>query len=418
MRICVITYTYPHVGEPWIYEPVESLRARGHEVRVIAARRGELDGMSPSRFPARITNDWLSRREKTRAMLRAPVRAAMHAPRAAALRHHAPFRELLARSVLPEIVRADVVLAHFGDVGATWLPVAAIARRPLAVFFHGYDATALPALKPDFYDALFASGAALLTNGPYLRSRLIAAGAPADRIHIVRLAAPPEVGELPSPELSAPRIITVARLMPKKGLDDAIVAFARAQWALNGAWRYEIIGQGELRDPLGALARDTGVGSLVDFRGVLPHEQALDAMREASIFVLASKVAPSGDTEGTPVAIIEAATLGLPVVATRHAGIPDLLPADAEARGFLVPEGDVQALSVAIATLASDERLRREWAARCRAHARGNFSAAAHLDALVGAMRDHARIPVLRAAHRAHDPAPAHIDTVPAAPHG
>ncbi|HET7564182.1 MAG TPA: glycosyltransferase, partial [Gemmatimonadaceae bacterium] len=345
MRICVITYTYPHVGEPWIYEPVESLRAMGHEVHVIAAQRGEVAGAAPARFPARITNDWLSRREKTLALARAPVRAVMRAPRAVALRHHAPVRELLARSVLPEIARADVVLAHFGDVGAAWLPVAAIARRPLAVFFHGYDATALPALKPGFYDALFASGAALLTNGPYLRSRLIAAGAPADRIHLVRLAAPPEVADLPAPRLSTRRIITVARLMPKKGIDDSITAFARAQWLLNGAWRYEIVGQGELRDVLGALAHDTGVESLVDFRGVLPHDQALDAMRDASIFVLASKVAPTGDTEGTPVAIIEAATLGLPVVATDHAGIPDLLPADAAARGFLVPEGDVQALS-------------------------------------------------------------------------
>lgn len=418
MRICVITYTYPHVGEPWIFEPVELLRAAGHEVQVIAAKRGELPGDRNARFPARITNDWLSRGEKTGALLRSPARAALHAPRAAALRHHAPFRELLARSVLPEIARADVVLAHFGDVGVTWLPVAAIARRPLAVFFHGYDATALPALKPGFYAPLFASGAAILTNGPYLHERLVAAGASAERIHIVRLAAPPGLIDQPDPALSAPRVITVARLTAKKGLDDSIAAFALAQRVLQERWRYEIIGQGELRDALGAQAREAGVASLVDFPGVRTHADTLDAMRGSSIFVLSSKVAPTGDTEGTPVAIIEAATLGLPVVATRHAGIPDLLPADAEARGFLVREGDVQALAAAITRLAADAGLRREWASRCRAHARANFSAAAHLDALITALRAHARVPVLRGARRAHDATPSRVGAVPIAPPG
>ena len=418
MRICVITHTYPHVGEPWIYEPVQWLRERGHEVHVIAAERGEVPNATSTDFRARITDGWLSHREKVRMLARAPGRAAARAPRAALLREHVPFRELLARSVLPEIDGADAVLVHFGDVGVTWLPVAAVARRPLAVFFHGYDATALPLVKPGFYTQLFASGAALLTNGPFLKSRLIAAGAPEERISIVRLAAPPELAEQPMPDLSAPRIVTIARLTAKKGIDDSIAAFAHAQSVLRREWRYEIIGQGELRDPLTDLAAVAGVAPLVDFRGVLSHSQALHALREASMFVLASKAAPSGDSEGTPVAVIEAATLGVPVVATRHAGIPDLLPPDAAERGFLVPEGDVHALSAAIARLAADVGLRRDWAGRCRAHACANFSAGAHLDALLSAVRDRARIPVLRGHGFARRALAARMGTAPAAPHG
>jgi colanic acid/amylovoran biosynthesis glycosyltransferase len=397
MNICVITHTYPHVGEPWIYEPVRWLSARGHRVRVVAAHRGEIPGVRADQYPARYTNGWLSRGEKMRAVARAPLRAAAQARRAIALRAYVPFRELLARSVFPEIQSADVVLVHFGDVGVTWLPVAAVAMRPLAVFFHGYDATALPQLKPGFYERLFASGAALLTNGPYLKSRLLAAGAPAERVTVVRLAAPPELAECPIPALSERRIVTIARLTAKKGLDDSIAAFACAQPALSGAWRYDIIGQGELRDSLGELARSAGVESLVGFPGVMSHARALDALRTASMFVLTSKTAPSGDTEGTPVSLIEAATLGLPIVATRHAGIPDVLPPDAAARGFLVPEGDVAAVSAAIARLATDERLRTEWAGRCRAHARTHFSADAHLRVLLGALHDRARVPVVPA---------------------
>ncbi|HET7565304.1 MAG TPA: hypothetical protein VFJ96_09940, partial [Gemmatimonadaceae bacterium] len=76
------------------------------------------------------------------------------------------------------------------------------------------------------------------------------------------------------------------------------------------------------------------------------------------------------------------------------------------------------ALSGAIARLADDEGLRRDWADRCRAHARTHFSAATHLEALVTALREHARTPVLRTARRAHDVARARVGTVPAAPHG
>ena len=88
------------------------------------------------------------------------------------------------------------------------------------------------------------------------------------------------------------------------------------------------------------------------------------------MFVLASRTASDGDTEGTPVAAIEAATYGVPVVATRHAGLPEVLPADAAARGYLVAEGDVQALADAIVRLASSLEERRAWGQACLSFAR------------------------------------------------
>ena len=397
MKLCIITHTYPHVGEPWIYEPVSWLRERGHAVGVIAAEAGELPDTPGMGFGARITHGWLSRREKVRSVTASPLRAARALLRAAPLRHSSPlpYREVVARAALPEITSAEIILAHFGDVAVEWLPVAAVARRRLAAFFHGYDATALPRLKPAFYTHLFSSGAGLLTNSLYMKSRLMVAGAREDRIALVRYGVPHEVTGAPAPELSAKRILTIARLMPKKGLDDSIAAFARAQGELRGQWRYEIVGRGELRDQLVELSASLRIRPLVDFRGVLSRPNTLDALRRSSIFVLASKVAPNGDTEGTPVALIEAAVSGVPIVATRHAGIPDLLPPDAADRGFLVPEGDVEALARAIGRLSANEPLRREWGSACRSHASACFSAAAHIEGLLDALRTHARVPEL-----------------------
>lgn len=396
MRLCIITHVYPHPGEPWISEPAQWLRELGHDVRVVAAHRGRVpDDRRP--VDARFTEGWIPARGKLRVLALHPARAAARLPRALALRDRSivPFREMLTRAVLPEVSRADAVLAHFGDVGVEWLPVAAAARRPFAVYFHGYDATALPRSKPGIYDQLFASGAALLTNGHYLRERLIALGAPASRVRIVRLATPPALLRRPMPPLAAPRVVTVARLVAKKGLDDSISAFGRARQTLGHAWTYEIIGSGPLRDALGTWAGAEGVEDAVSFRGVIGREALIEALAGASMFVLASKTAPSGDTEGTPVALIEAAALGLPVVSTKHAGIPECLPPDAEARGFLVEEGDVSALAAAIARLGADPELRRRWGHDCRAHARRLFSPAAHAGGLVDALRAHARVPVL-----------------------
>ena len=78
-------------------------------------------------------------------------------------------------------------------------------------------------------------------------------------------------------------------------------------------------------------------------------------MARARVFVQHSVVAEDGDHEGLPLAILEAGAHGLPVVATRHAGIPDAVREETD--GFLVDEGDVQAMAVAMYRLAQDAAL-------------------------------------------------------------
>jgi colanic acid/amylovoran biosynthesis glycosyltransferase len=160
------------------------------------------------------------------------------------------------------------------------------------------------------------------------------------------------------------------------------------------------VGDGPLRPSLERLVEQEGLGPWISFRGFLSRSETLTVLREASLFVLSSKVDDSGDTEGTPVAVMEAATLGIPVVATRHAGIPEVLPADALARGFLVPEGDVPALAAALARLGSSE-VRDDWGAACARHARATYSANAFTATLVATLEAKARIPHLVESGRA-----------------
>jgi len=150
------------------------------------------------------------------------------------------------------------------------------------------------------------------------------------------------------------RLLTVARLVEKKGIDVALRALGSLRDELP-AVRYDVIGDGPMRAELEALAVSLGIADRVRFAGPVANDAVQQAMRDADLFVLTSLTAASGDEEGTPTVLIEAAYAGLPVLATRHAGIPDIV-ADGES-GMLVTENDPAALADGLRTmLASRER--------------------------------------------------------------
>jgi colanic acid/amylovoran biosynthesis glycosyltransferase len=398
MRICFAVETYPSVTQTFVSEPVGWLERAGHSVAVVAAAREELPGGEGLGLVSCTLDPRKRRRVFGLALLKRPWATAGTVVRLLRIRRRRRlwFSFVVAGALLEEVRLADVVVAHFGPTGQAWLPIAALARRRFAVYFHGYDVGSVLRRDPDAYADLFASGAALLTNSEYLKRRLVEAGAPEERVAVVRLGVHPELaGTSGQATGGAGRLLTIARLVPKKGIEDSIRAFAAARPQLGPDWSYHIVGDGPLRPSLERLVEEEGLRPWISFHGFLPRSETMTALREASLFVLASKEGDSGDTEGTPVAVMEAATLGIPVVATRHAGIPEVLPADALARRFLVPEGDVPALAAALARLGSSEKMRADWGAACARHARATYSAGEFTATLVATLEAKARIPHL-----------------------
>ena len=109
-------------------------------------------------------------------------------------------------------------------------------------------------------------------------------------------------------------------------------------------------------------------------------------MRQARAFVQHSVVAIDGDSEGTPVAILEAGAAGLPVVATRHGGIPDVVvPGET---GLLIREGDVCAMAECMARLAADPELAARLGSAARSRIRAEFSMDKSLSSLFQILDD------------------------------
>ena len=396
MKLTFVARRYPVHTETFVSEPLEWFRDAGIEVSLVAGEPGDIDLQGASPVNARILSASSRTGTIVRSLLQAPLASTAVLDRRRRLRKAGiALRDTLWRAMLPEIRTADALVVHFGPVGAQWVAPAALAGKPMAVYFHGYDVGRVLAEDPTRYDQLFRSGVGLLTNSDYQRDRLIVAGAPPSNVVVVPLGVNREFeAEASHTPQAHPRVVTIGRFVPKKAIDVSVKAFARLR-TLHRNWEYHVVGDGPLRAEIDALVKNEGLTGTVHMRGFMSRADTITLLRSASIFVLASRSDESGDTEGTPVSILEAASLGVPIVTTRHAGIPETVPPDAAREGFLVEEDDVDALVSALTRLAESENLRRQWGEACRAHVRRRHSAEAFVSGLLEAVRTKASVPVL-----------------------
>lgn len=166
---------------------------------------------------------------------------------------------------------------------------------------------------------------------------------------------PPPDGRDGTPDGSDPRhpvvILSVGRAVEKKGYDILLQALARLPARLH--WRFIHVGGGALAASLRKQARDLHIADRVSFRGALPQEDVLALYRTADLFVLASRIAASGDRDGLPNVLMEAQSQGVACVASDTASIPELI-ADRETGRLVEPERP-QALADVLAELIGDQ---------------------------------------------------------------
>ena len=245
------------------------------------------------------------------------------------------------------------VLAEYGFTGALIADTCRDLRIPFSVLFHGVDASAhlrLP-LTLRRYRHMFPLAKDLIAVSRFLADRLVEVGAPPEKMRVVPCGVDPARFPPGTPEPG--RVVVIGRLTEKKAPHLAIRAFAAAlQGERFPAARLHVVGDGPLRAACERAVAETGAGARITLHGPLPHAEVAALTRRAQIFVQHSVTAANGDTEGAPVAVAEAMMTGLPVVATRHSGIPEQV--EDGVTGLLVPEGDVAGMGAAIAALLAD----------------------------------------------------------------
>jgi colanic acid/amylovoran biosynthesis glycosyltransferase len=258
-----------------------------------------------------------------------------------------------------------IVHAHFGPNGCNMVPITKALGLPLVTSLYGVDAAVLPYLPHwrDQYARLFRDGDLFLAEGPEMRKKIIAAGAPADRtiVHPIAL----NLAKYPCWHADgSPTVVFAGRFVEKKGLLDAIAAFARARTRVSAA-RLTIIGGGPGESAARALVATLNLREAVEFVGMQAHPDVIRRFAAAAVLIHPSVTAADGDSEGgAPTVLLEAQAIGTPIVTTRHADIPHVVPEGAGV--FLCEEHDVDALGDALVTAL--ERRERSSAAHVTQH--------------------------------------------------
>ena len=255
--------------------------------------------------------------------------------------------EYQALSNLLERRGADLMHIYFGHTGVHLLPFIECWRKPCVVSFHGADVM-LKAANPDYAIKLrrvFHAVPLILARSRSLERRLITLGCPPARIRINRTGVP--LQQFPMVRRRAPRdgewnFLQACRLIPKKGLTTCLRAFAIFH-STNPKANLFIAGKGPLQPALEQLAAQLGISEQVHFTGFLSQSDLLDLYHRCHIFLHPSEMPADENQEGIPNSILEAMATGMPVLATRHGGIPEAVE-DGRC-GALVDERDYQALA-------------------------------------------------------------------------
>ncbi len=373
MRIAHICTKFNRISETFIYDLVVGLERAGTENHVLTAARVNAAERPFHRVQVLPVPLWQQA--------------------AFAIRKHwlnvyrFPLPPQAAREALQGI-RPDVIVAHFGGAGAAIAPVALELGIPLVVIFHAFDLF-MRQFRPATYTALWDAGAQAVVVSEHGRRRLLELGCPAGRTRVIHCGV--DVSRFAAaadrqPGVDGFRLVTIGRLVEKKGFDDLIRAVAAIRGRSAQPVSLDIWGDGPLKPRLEGLVCRLGLRNAVTFRGIAASCDVPQFLRLYDAFILPSKTARNGDTEGIPITILEAQAAGLPVVATLHAGIPEAIPP--ANRDLLAREGNLQDLVEKVRLLAGqrdrwcDRGLRgREWVVR-------EFSLANEIDAQLRLFRE------------------------------
>lgn len=227
-------------------------------------------------------------------------------------------------------IESDVFIAHFGTVGvlASKLRDLGLLKGKLATVFHGSDVSHTKTISDyrNDYIELFKKGDFILPISDLWGKKLAGMGCDNKKIHVCRMGI--NVSQFTfklRDNVGSPlKITSVCRLIEKKGLKYALQACAELKMrGIN--YHYSIVGTGPLEDKLTLLVEELELNDYVTLEGFQPQEKVKEILERSDVFLLPSVTAVNGDMEGIPVALMEAMSNGLPVVSTKHSGIPELI---------------------------------------------------------------------------------------------
>ena len=388
--------TYPGLTTTFIDREIRAFRSKGVKMRVISVRKPHNQLSADQEQLQQITSYLLPAswsqfiRGHVRFALTKPVAyfgtllklfTSPHPNLAARLKTILHFAEGVYAAERIRQERCDHIHAHFVDRASTMALVASrLLHVPYSVTAHANDIY----VKPVLLNLKLSQASFVSTCTGYNRQHLEREYQLNGKLHCLYHGLELESYQPSDPIASdVPLISSVGQLKEKKGFAYLLEA-CRFLKEKGYTFRCQIIGEGPLRQALAQKIHDFNLEKHVTLSGAIPHESVINELKSSYMFVLPCVTGSDGDRDGIPNVILEAMAMQLPVVSTRHSGIPEVVT-DGE-NGLLVPPGDATALAQAMAKLMDHPGLGREMGQRGRRMVGENFDATRNADRLLEQM--------------------------------
>lgn len=276
--------------------------------------------------------------------------------------------------------RVNLVFAEYGPTAVKVLPVCKRLQLPLIVHFHGFDASHKDTLTnySRDYSEVFAYASYVIGVSRKMIKDLSALGAPEEKL-VYNPYGPDDSFFSVRNDANRKKFFSVGRFVEKKAPHLTLLAFRKVIEVHPNACLF-MGGDGPLLNICKDLAGAWKMENNVVFLGKLSPAEVRKNMSDSLAFVQHSITAPDGDSEGTPVVILEAGAAGLPVISTYHAGIPDIV--QNEETGFLVKERDVDGMASCMIQVLEHPCLAKKMGSAARARIRNNFTMERHIGKL------------------------------------
>jgi colanic acid/amylovoran biosynthesis glycosyltransferase len=378
MRIAFIVGRFPVLSETFITRQITGLIDRGHDVDIFAHRsgkdtfvHGDVEKYALLKRTCYLGTYATPANRIVKVAKRAGLlclnfhknpRAVMNSLNGRRFGRAAVLLQVF-NSILPFLEKGpyDIVHCHFGlngDLGVLLRDTGVFDAKVITTFY-GYDVSSyLRSRGRNIYDDLFAQGDLFLCVSEHMKTTIAKLGCDPQKVIVHRLGAEVEkLSFLPTGPRRNGRVVilTIARLVEKKGVEYGIRAVAKVL-KRHPEIEYKIVGDGPLRNSLHRLIDSLGAGENIKLVGWKDQAEIGQFLQGSDVLLAPSITPESGDEEGTPVVIMEAFAQGVPVVSTYHAGIPEVVK-DGKS-GFLVAERDVDALADKLEKSLEDPQLR------------------------------------------------------------
>jgi glycosyltransferase involved in cell wall biosynthesis len=268
-------------------------------------------------------------------------------------------------------LKVNVIFAEYGQTAVHSLKICKELRLPLIVHFHGFDAFKKQVLNEYAvgYKNVFDYADAIICVSEPMREQLISLCCPKNKIHKIRCC-PDESFYKLKPDYNSKKFVSVGRFVDKKAPYYLLLAFSKLLKHCPSS-TLTIIGEGPLLEVTKNIASYLGIDEKIFLPGILDRQKIQDEFKHSSCYIQHSITVSDGDQEGSPVAVLEALAAGLPVISTKHAGIPEVIEHDEN--GFLVDEHDVEGMSFYMQKIAKDFKIAQKIGSNAKKYAKDNF---------------------------------------------